>query len=84
MEDDLNIMDEKEQIKYTKIDENQSFARNIPNNIDEPYDFFKLIFIDSYINQIVINPNEYKEKKKKYNEKNDDLKSQFPMLLMKK
>ena len=58
-------MDEKEQIKYTKIDENQSFARNIPNNIDEPYDFFKLIFTDSYINQIVINSNEYKEKKKK-------------------
>ena len=74
MEDDWNIMDEKEQIKYTKIDENQSFARNIPNNIDEPYDFFKLIFTDSYINQIVINSNEYKEKKKKkYNEKNDDL-----------
>ena len=65
MEDDWNIMDEKEQIKYTKIDENQSFAKNIPNNIDEPYDFFKLIFIDSYINQIVINSNEYKEKKKK-------------------
>ena len=54
-----------EQIKYIKIDENQSFAKNIPNNIDEPYDFFKLIFTDSYINQIVINSNEYKEKKKK-------------------
>ena len=65
MEDDWNIMDEKEQIKYTKIDENQSFARNIPNNIDEPYDFFKLIQADIYINQIVINSNEYKEKKKK-------------------
>ena len=65
MEGDWNIMDEKEQIKYTKIDENQSFARNNPNNIDEPYDFFKLIFTDSYINQIVINSNEYKEKKKK-------------------
>ena len=39
------------------------------NNIDEPYDFFKLIFTDSYINLIVINSNEYKEKKKKkYNE----------------
>ena len=74
MEDDWNIMEEKEQIKYTKIDENQSFFRNIPNNIDEPYDFFKLIYTDSYINQIVINLNEYKEKKKKkYNEKNDDL-----------
>ena len=58
-------MDEKEQIKYTKIDGNQSFARNIPNNIDEPYDFFKLIFTDSYINLIVINSNEYKDKKKK-------------------
>ena len=56
-------MDEKEQIKYTNVDENQSFARNIQNNIDELYDFFKLIFIDSYINQIVINSNEYKEKK---------------------
>ena len=65
MEDDWNTMDEKEQIKYTKIDENQSFARNIPNHINEPYDFFKLIFTDSYINQIVINSNEYKEKKKK-------------------
>ena len=28
-------MDEKKQIKYNKIDENQSFVRNIPNNIDE-------------------------------------------------
>ena len=65
MDDDWNIMYEVEQIKYTKIDENQSFARNIPNNIDEPYDFFILIFTDSYINQIVINLNEYKEKKKK-------------------
>ena len=65
MEDDWNIMDEKEQIKYTKIYENQRFARNIPNNIDVPYDFFKLIFTDSYINQIVIISNEYKEKMKK-------------------
>ena len=65
MEDDWNIKDEKEQIKYTKIDENQSFARNIPNNIDDPYELFKLIFIDGYINQTVINSNEYKEKKKK-------------------
>ena len=33
-----------------------------------------MIFTDSYINLIVINSNEYKEKKKKkYNEKNDDL-----------
>ena len=58
-------MDEKEQIKYTKIDENQSFARNIPNNIDEPYDFFKLIFTDSYINQIVINSMNIKKRAKK-------------------
>ena len=65
MEDDWNIMDQKEQIKYANTDENQSFAKNIPNNIDEPYDFFKWIFTDSYINQIVINKNEYKEKKKK-------------------
>ena len=58
-------MDEKEQIKYAKSDKNQCFSRNIPNNIEEPYDFFKLIFTDSYINQIVRSSNEYKEKKKK-------------------
>ena len=43
----------KKKIKYNKIDENQSFVRNIQKNIDEPYDFFKLTYKDSYINQIV-------------------------------
>ena len=51
----------KNKIKYNKIDENQSFVRNIQKNIDEPYDFFKSIFEDSYIYLIVIS--KYKEKK---------------------
>ena len=50
----------KKKIKYNKIYENQSFVGNIPNNTHEPYDFFNLMFTDRYINQIVINSNEYK------------------------
>ena len=65
METDWCIMNNNEQINYKKIEELQFIILNIPNNIDSPYDFFKLIFTDDYMNMIVKNSNEYKEKKKK-------------------
>ena len=59
------FMNNNDQIKYKKIEEFQSITINILHNIDNPYDFFKLIFTNNYINRIVKNHNEYKEQKKK-------------------
>ena len=51
---------EKEKIVYEEITHVDAKIKNIPNNIHNPYEFFKLIFDDKIVEKIVNNSNDYK------------------------
>ena len=58
---------------YEEIPHVDAQIKNIPNNIHNPYEFFKLIFDDKIVEKIVNNSNAYKNfynNKDNYNDSN--------------